>query len=122
LVPHSGDGMYRKLIHGLRELQPTMRVCGFTATPYRLDSGRLDEGQDKIFDGVVYDYGIAEGIRDGYLAPLSSKATAGSIDASAVAVRGGEFVTGALEDAADDVAIVKAAVEEIIARGQDRKT
>ena len=42
LVPHAGDGMYRSLIEGLRSLEPAMRVCGFTATPFRLDSGRLD--------------------------------------------------------------------------------
>jgi DNA repair protein RadD len=105
----------------LRELEPRLRVCGFTATPYRLDSGRLDEGAGKIFDQLVYDYSIADGIRDGWLAPLSSKATSSTIDVSGVAVRGGEFVAGALEDAADDSAIVKSAVSEIIMRGQDRK-
>ena len=122
LVPHVGDGMYRSLIAGLRELEPAMRVCGFTATPFRLDSGRLDEGQGKIFDKVVYEYGIADGIRDGYLAPLSSKATATSIDVSAVAVRGGEFVAGPLEDAADNGEVVKAAVDEIITCGQNRRS
>ena len=122
LVPHEGDGMYRSLIGGLRELQPTLRVCGLTATPYRLDSGRLDEGDGKIFDDVVFNYGIGEGIRDGYLSPLSSKATAARIDVSGVAVRGGEFVAGALEDAADDAAVIDAAVEEIITRGQDRRS
>ena len=122
LVPHDGDGMYRSLIDGLRELEPTMRVCGFTATPYRLDSGRLDEGDGKIFDQIVFNYGIAEGIRDGWLAPLSSKATAANIDVSGVMIRGGEFVSAALEDAADDAAIINAAVEEILQRGQDRRS
>jgi DNA repair protein RadD len=122
LVPHAGDGMYRSLIDGLRVLEPTLRVAGFTATPYRLDSGRLDEGDGKIFDDVVFTYGIGEGIRDGWLSPLSSKATTTSIDVSGVAVRGGEFVSGALEDAADDAAVIGAAVEEIIVRGQDRRS
>jgi DNA repair protein RadD len=80
LVPHAGDGMYRSLIEGLRALEPAMRVCGFTATPFRLDSGRLDRGDGKIFDDVVLEYGIAEGIRDGWLAPLTSKGTAAIID------------------------------------------
>ena len=51
-----------------------MRVAGFSATPFRLDSGRLDEGEGKIFDDVVFDYGIGQGIRDGWLSPLTSKA------------------------------------------------
>jgi DNA repair protein RadD len=122
LVPHAGDGMYRTLIDSLRELEPTLRVAGFTATPYRLDSGRLDEGDGKIFDDVVYTYGIGEGIHDGWLSPLSSKATTARIDVSGVAVRGGEFVPGALEDAADDAAVIAAAAGEIIARGQDRRS
>ena len=122
LVPHEGDGMYRTLIDSLRELEPTMRVCGLSATPYRLDSGRLDQGDGEIFDDVVFDYGIADGIRDGWLAPLSSKATTTSIDVSGVAVRGGEFVPGALEDAADDDVVVNAAVEEIIQRGENRRS
>jgi DNA repair protein RadD len=122
LVPHAGDGIYRSLIDSLRRLEPTLRVCGFTATPYRLDSGRLDEGDGKIFDEVVFTYGIAEGIRDGYLSPLSSKATTTRIDVSGVAVRGGEFVSGALEDAVDDAAVIGAAVDEIIERGHDRRS
>ena len=50
LVPHDGDGMYRSLLSELRALAPTggMRIAGFSATPFRLDSGRLDEGEGKI--------------------------------------------------------------------------
>jgi DNA repair protein RadD len=57
-----------------------MKIVGLTATPFRLDSGRLDEGDDALFDRVVYEYGIAEGIRDGYLCRLSSLPTATEYD------------------------------------------
>ena len=79
LVPHDGDGMYRSLLSELRALVPPgdMRVAGFSATPFRLDTGRLDEGEGKIFDDVVFDYGIGQGIRDGWLSPLTSKADQG---------------------------------------------
>jgi DNA repair protein RadD len=122
LVPHEGDGMYRSLFDGLRIAEPDLRVCGLTATPYRLDSGRLDEGEGKIFDKVVFEYGIADGIRDGWLAPLSSKATVASIGVAGVPVRGGEFVPGALEDAADDEKVVAAAVDEVISWGRERRS
>jgi DNA repair protein RadD len=122
LVPHEGDGMYRSLFDGLQTIEPCLRVCGFTATPYRLDTGRLDEGDGKIFDKVVFEYNIGDGIRDGWLAPLSSKATAAKINVSGVAIRGGEFVPGALEDAADNEKIVAAAVDEIISCGRDRRS
>src|SRR5262249_11556006 len=84
LVPHDGDGMYRSLLDDLRHLDPEMRIAGFTATPHRLDSGRLDEGDSKIFDDIVFNYGIGEGIRDGWLSPLSSKKTDTQIDITSV--------------------------------------
>jgi hypothetical protein len=34
------------------QINPDMRVVGFTATPYRTDSGRLDEGEERLFDKV----------------------------------------------------------------------
>src|SRR6476660_1677589 len=108
LLPHDGDGMYRRLLSELRALAPAggMRIAGFSATPFRLDSGRLDEGEGKIFDAVVFDYGIGQGIRDGWLSPLTAKTTGTEINISGVGRRGGEFIAGELERAADDSATV----------------
>lgn len=122
LVPRSGEGMYLSLLDRLRTDSPELRVAGFTATPYRMDSGRLDEGDGRLFDDVVVNYGIGQGIKDGYLSPLVSKATASSMDVSAVARRGGEFVAGALEVAVDQDWITKAAVEEMIGLGEHRRS
>lgn len=119
LVPLSGEGMYRRLLDDLYELNPDARVCGFTATPYRLDTGRLDQGDTRLFDKIVYTYGISQGINDDYLSPLISKATAVNIDVSKVERRGGEFVPASLETAAD--AITVEAVNEIMQFGQDRR-
>lgn len=121
LVPSGGNGMYRKLLDDLGEMTD-MRVCGFTATPYRLDSGRLDDGSDRLFDETVYSYGIADGIQDGYLSPLISKASAAEIDVSNVQRRGGEFVAGSLETAAMEHKLTRAAVVETIRFGQDRRS
>lgn len=122
LVPSAGEGMYRHLLDALREMRPDLRVAGFTATPFRMDSGRLDDGKGRLFDEIVFSYGIGKGIDDGWLSPLVSKQSATEIDVSSVAKRGGEFVTGALEAAADQDAITQAAVSEIIARGADRRS
>jgi DNA repair protein RadD len=122
LVPTTGDGMYLTTIAALRGLYPEMRVCGLTATPYRLDSGRLDEGDNRLFDRVVFSYGIGEAVADGWLAPLVAKATASEIDVHGVARRGGEFVAGALEAAADLEDLVSAAADEIVERGQARRS
>lgn len=120
LVPSSGNGMYRTLLNGLRAHAADLRVAGFTATPYRLDTGRLDDGTDRLFDQTVYSYGIGEGIRDGWLSPLISKASHTEVDVSDVARRGGEFVAGALETATDK--ITAQAVAEIAKFGEARKS
>lgn len=119
LVPSAGNGMYRTLLDNLRRTRPDLRVAGFTATPYRLDSGRLDAGADRIFDRTVYSYDIGDGIRDGFLSPLVSRASVTEIDVSGVQRRGGEFVAGQLEKAADR--ITHQAVRETVAYGQDRR-
>lgn len=122
LVPREGEGMYRRLLDDLRETVPDLRVAGFTATPYRLDSGRLDKGDGRLFSEIVYTYGIAEGIRDGFLSSLISKATATTLDVSDVARRGGEFIPGALEVAIDKDWITREAVSEMVQLGADRRS
>jgi DNA repair protein RadD len=122
LVPHSGDGMYRRLLDELRMLDPELRVAGFTATPFRLDSGRLDEGEGKIFDDIVFNYGVGEGIRDLWLSPLSSKATSTRIDVSQVGRRGGEFIESELQNAADVDVVVNGACAEIVKQGAGRRS
>ena len=122
LVPSGGDGMYRTLIDALRKDRPDLRVAGFSATPYRMDSGRLDQGEARLFDEVVYSYGVGAGIRDGWLSPLISKASATEIDVSGVAKRGGEFISGALEAAVDQDRITTAAVAEMLRYGADRRS
>lgn len=122
LVPREGEGMYRQLIETLQDEAPDLRVAGFTATPYRLDSGRLDEGDGRLFDDTVYDYDLARGVKDGWLCPLSSKGTATEIDITGVTRRGGEFVAGALEEAADKVDVIAGACNEMVERGQNRRS
>jgi DNA repair protein RadD len=124
LVPHAGEGMYQRLLTDLRELTPDMRCVGLTATPYRLDSGRLDHGDDRLFDRIVYTYNVGDGIADGWLAPLTARAASVEIDVAEVARRGGEFIPGALEQAANRDELVEAAADEIsrLGRDSDRKS
>lgn len=122
LVPRAGEGMYLKLLDRLRSGSPDLRVAGFTATPYRLDSGRLDKGDGRLFDDTVYNYGIGEGVRDGFLSPLISKATATAMSVNGVQRRGGEFVAGALEVAVDQDWITRGAVDEMMTLGEHRRS
>jgi DNA repair protein RadD len=121
LIPRTSNTMYRKFLRELEVINPYLKVVGLTATPYRLDSGRLDEGEGAIFDGIAYEYGMRRAVEEGYLSPLVSKATETKLDVTGVATRGGEFVAGDLERAVDVDAINRAVVNETIALGQDRK-
>jgi DNA repair protein RadD len=122
LMPRNDQTMYRKFLTAALAANPDCRLVGLTATPYRLDSGRLDEGDDKVFDKVVYTYNVAKAIEDGYLSPVTTKATKTQFDLSGVGTRGGEFIAGELERAVDKETVNNAVVNEIIAQGADRKS
>ncbi len=123
LIPHRGEGMYHDLIKELQSTtSPDLRLWGCTATPYRLASGRLDQGEGRLFDRIVYTYGIGEGVSDGHLAPLVARAPGTEIDVSSVARRGGEFIAGDLAAVADQDAITQAAADEIVRHGANRRS
>lgn len=122
LIPAKSETMYGKFIAALREVNPDMKILGLTATPFRLDSGRLDEGEGRLFDKVVFEYGIGEGIADGWLAPLSSKGTDTGFDLSGVGRVGGDYKQNALQAAVDKEAVTAAAVQEIVAKGHNRRS
>jgi len=122
LIPAKAETMYGRFIKAMRAVNPDMKIVGLTATPYRMDSGRLDTGDDRLFDETVFTYGIAQGVEDGYLAPLTCKATATELDVSSVGKLGGDYKAGALQAAVDKDEITEAAVDEIVRRGADRKS
>lgn len=122
LIPVNAETMYGRFIASMRAVNPDLKILGLTATPFRLDSGRLDEGENRLFDKVVYTYGIADGIRDGYLAPLSSKGTDTTYDLKGVGKLGGDYKQNALAAAVDKEDVYEAAVAEIVAKGADRRS
>lgn len=121
LVPRSAETGYGRFLAGLRAQSPDLRVAGFTATPYRLDSGRLDEGGARVFERIVHDSAVGDLIGQGYLAPLICKATALTLDVSGVGQRGGDYIPSALEAAVNRDWITRAAVEEMAAYGRERR-
>lgn len=122
LIPRASNTMYRRFLDGLKRQNPLLKVIGFTATPFRLDSGRLHEGKDAIFTDIAFEVSVRELIDAGFLAPLVSKRMATQLDVSGVGTRAGEFIAKELEAAIDQDAITASAVEEILAYGHDRKS
>ncbi len=119
-ISRNANTLYGKFFAGVKEQDPDSRVCGTTATDYRMDSGRLTEGDDRLFDDVVYEIGIGQLMEEGYLTRLTSQKTTAKIDLKGVATRGGEYATGQLGEAAER--IIEDAVAEDIAMSHDRKS
>lgn len=74
LIPNLDDNnsSYQKLVTALKETNPALNVIGFTATPYRLDSGLLCSS-DSILNKIVYEVKTADLIERGYLCPLTTR-------------------------------------------------
>lgn len=122
LLPRDSTTQYQTFIAGLRQANPALKVVGLTATPFRLDSGRLDRGQGAIFDGIAYDIPIPMLVKRGYLAPLISKKPGQVFDLSGLHTRAGDYIEAELAARFDTAAVTKAAVQEVVAAGQDRRS
>ncbi len=122
LIPGKENTMYRRFLDRMKRINPKVKVIGLTATPYRLDSGMLHEGENALFSDIAYEVSVRDLIADGYLSPLVSKQPDTTLDVTGVGSRGGEFIASDLQKAVDKDVITSAAVEEIIAYGKDRKS
>lgn len=122
LVSKAGDTMYRRLMADLLKYCPHAKIVGMTATPWRLDSGPLIKGKDRIFTDIAHQISIKELIEQGYLAPLTSQPTTTKINTDGVAKRGGEFIAGELERAANVDSITSAALDEVERACHDRRS
>ena len=123
-VSPKDETSYMGLIGRLLEINPALKVIGLTATPFRLGSGMLTDG-DGIFTDICYDGTSKDSfnwfISQGYLAPLIPKAPITELAVDGVKVRGGEYVEKDLQKAVDKESITRAAVEEILRLGENRK-
>ena len=121
LLGRSDSGMYRAFIKELNEVNAgLLKVVGFTATPYRLDSGLLHEGKDRLFTDIAYEVAVLEMMQQGYLCQVVPKQTETQLDVGGVGTRGGEFIAKDLEAAVDRDEVTAAAVAEIVEHGTGR--
>lgn len=122
LIPKSGSGQYLSVFKTLQAMNPRLRMIGLTATPFRTDSGYLHQGDGALFDDITYDLPITELIERGSLCRVTSKGGGrANIDTKGVKKTAGEFNGKQLQERAMDGENVKLAVQEMVARGQDRK-
>ena len=119
-MSRNNNSMYGRFIDEVKILNPSVKLIGFTATPYRLQCGMLHEGDDRLFHGIAYDYSIKAAIDEGYLCEVRTKQTETVLDVSGVKKVGGEFQEKSLQAAIDVDETTQAAVAEIVKLGEDR--
>lgn len=112
--------MYRSFLADLKAANPTARVIGLTATPYRMKSGEIC-GPGHILSDVCYEIGVSDLIARGYLCPLRSKAGDKRVSPTNLHVRAGEYVAAEAEALMDDGELVQAACSEIVSFGAFRQ-
>jgi len=119
-ISHKDNGIYRKFIDELFEINPAMRVVGYSATPYRLGHGYITD-KPALFDALIEPVTIEQLVLEGHLAPLRSKVTKLKLDTSGVKTRGGEYIESELQAAVDVKSNNEAVVDEVIARAEKRR-
>ena len=121
LVSHKDEGSYRTLLTTLKQTNPSLRVIGLTATPFRMGHGLITD-KPALFDALIEPVSIIELIEMGFLAPLKSKVTAMQYDTSTVHKRGGDFIESELQAAVDTYDQNERVVREVIALSKNRKS
>ena len=84
---HAVSPSYQKVL----AQYPDAKVLGLTATPDR-------KGLGDVFEGIAYEYGLRDAVKDGYLSPIVARTIPIDIDLTQVKTRVGDFeVTGLVE-------------------------
>lgn len=120
MIPRRSDAMYGRFIRDLETINGRIAIIGATATPFRLDSGSLHEGEDALFDGIAHETTALRLIEEGFLCPPRTWQQA-DIKTDGIGKRAGEFIVAQLEAAAMDEAALEQTVEHIIQAGEPRQ-
>ncbi len=106
---HAVSESYQKVL----AQYPDAKVLGLTATPDR-------KGLGDVFEGIAYEYGLRDAVKDGYLSKIVARTIPIDIDLTKVKTRVGDFeVTGlveALEPYLPEIA------KSMVEHAMDRKT
>ena len=119
-VSTAESGIYRKLIADLLEINPSMRIVGLSASPYRLGQGLITEGPTAIFSEILEPVSIEELVFKTHLVPLRSKITKHKLDTEGLHKRQGEFIASEMEAKFNTDDHNSAVVQEIIDKANSR--
>lgn len=86
------DNTYGKIVKALQEVNPFVKIAGLTATPKRTDRKALGT----VFDEIVYQWLIPDGINGGYLVPVQRVKVSTRVSLSGVRTSRGDYSQTAL--------------------------
>lgn len=121
-VPENPNSMYRRLLTHLQSVNPELRICGFTATPYRLDCGYIFGKENSLFNTICYEAHVTQLIDQGYLCPLVQTEANAQLDLHDVHIRNGDFAMDEVENLALETQYLRTTCEEIAKRATNRKS
>lgn len=124
LLSDEDESMYMRVINLLLSINPSMKVIGFTATPWRQGLGLLTNGS--LFTDFAINLTDMKSfnrfVREGYLIPLVSKPTQTIVDVSGVHMRMGDYNAKQLDLAVNKDDITFSALQETITYAHDRQS
>lgn len=90
-IPEKGDGIYRTFIKHQKANNPRVRVVGLTATDYRLSSGKLTEGKNRLFTEIAAEVTLQELLDIRYLVPIRYPKTSFTVSMQNVKLKGKDY-------------------------------
>jgi DNA repair protein RadD len=111
---------YKTFIEDLLKINPKMRVCGLTATEYRMGMGYIyGPSSVQLFDDLVYEANTKELIAQGFLARPICTPQKDMIDKTDVRIVGGEYVETDLERVANVGSLIKMQMNQSMIECED---
>lgn len=121
LISHRDTTTYRKFIDSVLAINPNCKIIGFTGTPFRSDTGRLDDGEGKLFDDIAYEIPMSYMIEEGYWTKPFTPKPDFTMDVSGVKTRNGDYIESQLQKAVDIDEVTQKCVDSIIKHAVNRK-
>jgi DNA repair protein RadD len=121
LLTIEGEGMYRRFLKHMKEKNPSFRIIGLTATPYRMGTGYICKPEN-LLNHICYEVSVRTLVEDGFICNLRSKGSVHAVDTSYLHIRGGEFIQKEVDELMDEKTLVNTACKEIFEKTKDRNS
>jgi len=124
LISDDESSQYSTFLATMKLINPSVKIIGMTATPFRMGMGLLTDGT--LFTDIIHDLTGLEAfnklIAEGYLSPLIPRRTNTELSVEGVGMAKGEFIAGQLQHAVDVQKITHEALRETVIAGENRRS